>query len=168
MQSPRAGFKMTGTITAKARRTFKKVCRVLYARGQNEKNQVQGPGFFGACGRTRTGDLLITSELLYQLSHTSIAFQAGIIIASFSSRVNSHFSGDGGKYSLYSQAFFLCISRARMVLLFFSRRLSSKSRGWKSPFTSVFRRKKASFFFPPIYIIPLQFIFYDLLSTLST
>ena len=25
----------------------------------------------GACGRTRTGDLLITSELLYQLSHTS-------------------------------------------------------------------------------------------------
>ena len=26
---------------------------------------------FGACGRTRTGDLLITSELLYQLSHTS-------------------------------------------------------------------------------------------------
>ena len=70
---------------------FQKVCRALYARGQNEKNQVQGPGFFGACGRTRTGDLLITSELLYQLSHTSRAFQAGIIIASFSSRVNSHF-----------------------------------------------------------------------------
>ena len=27
--------------------------------------------FFGACGRIRTGDLLITSELLCQLSHTS-------------------------------------------------------------------------------------------------
>ena len=103
--------------------------------------------FFGACGRTRTGDLLITSELLYQLSHTSIAFQAGIIIASFSSRVNSHFSGDGGKYSLYSQASFWCISRARMVLLFFSRRFSSKSRGWKPPFTSVFRRKRGSVLF---------------------
>ena len=31
----------------------------------------QSAEFFGACGRTRTGDLLITSELLYQLSHTS-------------------------------------------------------------------------------------------------
>ncbi len=30
-----------------------------------------GGVIFGACGRTRTGDLLITSELLYQLSHTS-------------------------------------------------------------------------------------------------
>ena len=28
---------------------------------------------FGACGRIRTGDLLITSELLCQLSHTSIS-----------------------------------------------------------------------------------------------
>ena len=26
---------------------------------------------FGACGRTRTGDLRITNALLYQLSHTS-------------------------------------------------------------------------------------------------
>ena len=106
MQSPRAGFKMTGAITAKARRTFKKSAGLYTLVGRMKKNQVQGPGFFGACGRTRTGDLLITSELLYQLSHTSIAFQAGIIIASFSSRVNSHFSGDGGKYSLYSRASF--------------------------------------------------------------
>ena len=28
--------------------------------------------FFGANGRIRTGDLFITSELLYQLSHISI------------------------------------------------------------------------------------------------
>ena len=27
---------------------------------------------FGADGRTRTGDLLITNQLLYQLSHTSV------------------------------------------------------------------------------------------------
>ena len=27
--------------------------------------------FHGAGGRTRTGDLLITNQLLYQLSHTS-------------------------------------------------------------------------------------------------
>ena len=105
MQSPRAGFKMTGAITAKARRTFKKSAGLYTPVGRIKK---PGPRtwFFGACGRTRTGDLLITSELLYQLSHTSIAFQAGIIIASFSSRVNSHFFGDGGKYSLYSRASF--------------------------------------------------------------
>lgn len=29
---------------------------------------------FGACGRTRTGDLRITNALLYQLSHTSSCF----------------------------------------------------------------------------------------------
>ena len=28
--------------------------------------------FFGASGRIRTGDLLITNQLLYLLSHTSI------------------------------------------------------------------------------------------------
>ena len=31
----------------------------------------------GACGRIRTGDLLITSELLCQLSHTSISMRSG-------------------------------------------------------------------------------------------
>ncbi len=31
----------------------------------------------GACGRIRTGDLLITSELLCQLSHTSILIRVG-------------------------------------------------------------------------------------------
>ena len=29
------------------------------------------PFYFGATGRTRTGDLLITNQLLYQLSHSS-------------------------------------------------------------------------------------------------
>ena len=105
MQSPRAGFKMTGTITAKARRTFKKSAGLYTLVGRMKKTRSKDL-VFGACGRTRTGDLLITSELLYQLSHTSIAFQAGIIIASFSARVNSHFSGGGGKYSLYSRASF--------------------------------------------------------------
>ena len=32
---------------------------------------------FGACGRIRTGDLLITSELLCQLSHTSTRLPEG-------------------------------------------------------------------------------------------
>ena len=32
---------------------------------------------FGACGRIRTGDLLITSELLCQLSHTSACASEG-------------------------------------------------------------------------------------------
>ena len=31
-----------------------------------------GVALFGATGRTRTGDLLITNQLLYQLSHSSI------------------------------------------------------------------------------------------------
>jgi hypothetical protein len=35
------------------------------------KKDVLPDVFFGACGRIRTGDLLITSELLCQLSHTS-------------------------------------------------------------------------------------------------
>ncbi len=30
-----------------------------------------GSLFFGACGRARTADLLITNQLLYRLSHTS-------------------------------------------------------------------------------------------------
>lgn len=39
--------------------------------GQAKKKDVLPDVFFGACGRIRTGDLLITSELLCQLSHTS-------------------------------------------------------------------------------------------------
>ena len=38
------------------------------------------PVFRGACGRIRTGDLLITSELLCQLSHTSI-FSGVLVVA---------------------------------------------------------------------------------------
>ena len=56
-------------------------------------------GESGACGRTRTGDLLITSELLYQLSHTSKSLQAMVIIASFSIAVNSHFSHSSSHFS---------------------------------------------------------------------
>ena len=39
--------------------------------GQAQKKDAPPDVFFGACGRIRTGDLLITSELLCQLSHTS-------------------------------------------------------------------------------------------------
>ena len=35
------------------------------------KRQKSGEEFFGAGGPTRTGDLLITNQLLYQLSYTS-------------------------------------------------------------------------------------------------
>ena len=38
------------------------------------------PRNFGADGRTRTGDLLITNQLLYQLSHTSGAFAQRMIL----------------------------------------------------------------------------------------
>ena len=52
--------------------------------------------FFGACGRIRTGDLLITSELLCQLSHTSI--NADGSIAYFAGAVN-RFSGEESLFS---------------------------------------------------------------------
>ena len=38
---------------------------------------------FGAGGRTRTPDLLITNQLLYQLSYTSIGLPADISTALF-------------------------------------------------------------------------------------
>ncbi len=38
------------------------------------KNPGIKPGFAGANGRTRTGDLLITSEPLYQLSYVGVAY----------------------------------------------------------------------------------------------
>ena len=50
----------------------------------------------GACGRIRTGDLLITSELLCQLSHTSI--NADGSIAYFAGAVN-RFSGEESLFS---------------------------------------------------------------------
>jgi hypothetical protein len=52
---------------------------------------------FGACGRIRTGDLLITSELLCQLSHTSI--NADGSIAYFAGAVN-RFSGEESLFLL--------------------------------------------------------------------
>ena len=44
-----------------------------YKSDRIQKNTVT----FGACGRIRTGDLLITSELLCQLSHTSACASEG-------------------------------------------------------------------------------------------
>ena len=45
--------------------------------GQAQKKDALPDVLFGACGRIRTGDLLITSELLCQLSHTSISMRIG-------------------------------------------------------------------------------------------
>ena len=39
---------------------------------KKEKAPAKASAFSGATGRTRTGDLLITNQLLYQLSHSSI------------------------------------------------------------------------------------------------
>ena len=52
--------------------------------------------FFGACGRTRTGDLLITSELLYQLSHTSKRNTISIQIFAKKSRGTAKFYAEKG------------------------------------------------------------------------
>ena len=75
------------TYTASAKRKDAARClqgvgacgRISPARGDKlrlrtssiKKQHPFGCCFFGACGRIRTGDLLITSELLYQLSHSS-------------------------------------------------------------------------------------------------
>ena len=40
---------------------------------KKEKAPAKASAFSGATGRTRTGDLLITNQLLYQLSHSSKA-----------------------------------------------------------------------------------------------
>ena len=52
------------------------------------KTTLSGGFIFGACGRIRTGDLLITSELLCQLSHTSREMTLGTI-PHFVSRVKT-------------------------------------------------------------------------------
>ena len=62
-----------------------------------KKQHPFGCCFFGACGRIRTGDLLITSELLCQLSHTSI--NADGSIAHFAGAVN-RFSGEESLFLL--------------------------------------------------------------------
>ena len=63
-------------------------------RPHNEGNKkgapVRGLFFCGACGRIRTGDLLITSELLCQLSHTSI-FKPHSILAQLYPHVKTCF-----------------------------------------------------------------------------
>ena len=49
---------------------------------KKEKAPAKASAFSGATGRTRTGDLLITNQLLYQLSHSSIT--AGAISGYYS------------------------------------------------------------------------------------
>ena len=99
--------------------------------------------FFGACGRTRTGDLLITSELLYQLSHTSASSaDRGYYISFFPRRQLSFFGGAAEKNTIRIQAPdfadifpFLCpFSPMRS-------HLSSKSQEKKLTFSALFRRQ---------------------------
>ena len=54
---------------------------------------------FGATGRTRTGDLLITNQLLYQLSYSSVALlNADDMIAQFPGGVKAEIFRPGGVY----------------------------------------------------------------------
>ena len=101
------------TYTASAKRKDAARClqgvgacgRISPARGDKlrlrtssiKKQHPFGCCFFGACGRIRTGDLLITSELLCQLSHTSI--NADGSIAHFAGAVN-RFSGEESLFLL--------------------------------------------------------------------
>ena len=60
-----------GSVTMSHKRWIKRKPRKTFAfRG------------LGAIGRTRTGDLLITNQLLYQLSHSSICFNILSILSS--------------------------------------------------------------------------------------
>ena len=99
--------------------------------------------FFGACGRTRTGDLLITSELLYQLSHTSASSaDRGYYISFFPRRQLSFFGGAAEKNTIRIQAPdfadifpFLCLFSPMLS------HLSSKSQEKKLTFSALFRRQ---------------------------
>ena len=99
--------------------------------------------FFGACGRTRTGDLLITSELLYQLSHTSASSaDRGYYISFFPRRQLSFFGGAAEKNTIRIQAPdfadifpFLCPFSSTLSLL------SSKSQKKKLTFSALFQRQ---------------------------
>ena len=99
--------------------------------------------FFGACGRTRTGDLLITSELLYQLSHTSASSaDRGYYISFFPRRQLSFFGGAAEKNTIRIQAPdfadifpFLCLFSPMLS------HLSSKSQEKKLTFSALFQRQ---------------------------
>ena len=81
MQSPRAGFKMTGTITAKARRTFKKSAGLYTLVGRMKKTRSKDL-VFGACGRTRTGDRWLWVRVAIQNLYFLLQFggYSGILI----------------------------------------------------------------------------------------
>ncbi len=123
---------------------------------------------FGACGRTRTGDLLITSELLYQLSHTSISFTDGRYYTIFFSCRQLSFSARV-EYNPYSTLRFSPYSPT----------VSGSPAAFLSVFVKITRGKTAlfrRFLFPGgalnslqvINIIFILFRLYKLLSTLST
>ena len=125
-------------------------------------------GSFGACGRTRTGDLLITSELLYQLSHTSISFTDGRYYTIFFSCRQLSFSPQV-EYNPYSTLRFSPYSPTA----------SGSPAAFLSVFVKITRGKNAlfrRFLFPGsarnslqvINIIFSLFRLYKLLSTLST
>ena len=59
-------FSIEGILPSDRARPYLRPGAVLYKKTPREIREESG-----ACGRIRTGDLLITSELLCQLSHTS-------------------------------------------------------------------------------------------------
>ena len=53
-------------------RIISRYSRSIIVRWHKKSDTCEIYHFFGASGRIRTGDLLITNQLLYRLSHTSI------------------------------------------------------------------------------------------------
>ncbi len=82
------GFRSAGRNSASSRKKTHALCRTNSLTA--EKNYAcRSKRNRGAGGRTRTGDLLITNQLLYQLSHTSAS--SGIYCIIFSSRCQGVF-----------------------------------------------------------------------------
>ena len=93
----------------------------------------------GACGRTRTGDLLITSELLYQLSHTSTSLtDAEYYTIFFTCRQLSFFRLGRNTVRILSRVF-PPISPQAPGRVPPPRLHSSKSQERKPPFPAIFR-----------------------------
>ena len=52
----------------------------LFSSHRNQKPSSFDEGFIGAATRIRTGDLILTKDVLYQLSHSSMSLSATHIV----------------------------------------------------------------------------------------
>ena len=77
---------------------------------KKEKAPAKASAFSGATGRTRTGDLLITNQLLYQLSHSSRKINSSYIISETSLFFKSFF-----QFCWPSEKYF-CAARPPLLL----------------------------------------------------